>query len=87
MNMLSIIQAGVKAAVECDPRGMSDGQLSDERAARAGLESAIAGLRVAIANVNYASTLVQIDPTTFDHFVHDELSFEWDEKISEARNG
>lgn len=70
-------------------RGMSDDQRNDEWEAQGRLYYALDELRAAILGVNSSSVLVDVSIAALDAFIHDEIPDvkNWDEKISEARNG
>jgi hypothetical protein len=67
--------------------GTSDDQESDENALRR-LAAAIVEMRGAIEDVNKTSVLVEIEPSAFEDFVHDQCptSPHWWEKIRAARH-
>lgn len=66
---------------------MSDDQVANERDAQWHLERLLQEVRYRIRSINSYSSVVQIDLTAWDNFVHDELPTKanWDEKISQAR--
>jgi hypothetical protein len=82
MNMLATIR-------RCADPGMSDDQLDLEHRAQIALNTAVATMRKAIAQVNKDSTVETINPDAFEDFVHDWLPQEraWDDRIAEARRG
>jgi len=69
--------------------GITDQQRDDEIRSQRRLETAIAELRHAIADVNASSVVVEIEPSALDDFVSDELPTPgyWDEKLALARHG
>ena len=73
--------------VTLDP-GMSDDQLANERDAQWHLKQMLEEVRKRIRTINAYSSVVQIDMTAWENFVHDDLPAikDWDEKIHEARN-
>lgn len=87
LSMLSTIKRGADRAVAA--RGMSDEQRDAEWALQKRLREALGELRGAIDAVNDGSVVVNVSLNAFLAFVHDEMPDEanWDEKISEARNG
>jgi hypothetical protein len=66
--------------------GISDDQFVQELRAERRLLAAIDEMRLAIADVNKSSALVEIEPSAFEDFVNDECpsATYWDEKLSMA---
>jgi hypothetical protein len=67
--------------------GISDDQLARELTAERRLKAAIAEMRRAIEEVNKSSALVEIEPSAFEDFVHDECPSDdyWAEMLYAAR--
>ncbi len=86
-SMFDVIKAGVERPR--DHVGMSDDAMDAEYRAQKRLDEALDEFYAACANVNDSSSVVSIDMSAVDAFIHDELPNEkrWDERISEARRG
>lgn len=74
--------------LKIDP-GMSDDQLANERDAQWHYKDMLDTVRKRIRTINAYSSVVQINMTAWENFVHDDLPAikDWDEKITEARHG